>query len=402
MLSIRNFTSQYVANSLRGVAIRATIESPSSGVPIIATHNGTFHCDEALACGLLRHLLPYKNANIVRTRDSPTIDRANIVVDVGGVYDHTNLRYDHHQNSFQDTMVTEKKSYLTRLSSAGLVYKHYGKTLIQDYVREILSSSAREDVLLVTKWEKERRELTEEETTILFDVVYRSFVEAVDGVDNGVEICRIEPTNGSSGGKEKGVAAIAAKAVAIKKNYSTNTDLADRVGRLHTWWNDPFHGDVQVENSAFLEAMELCAVEFFQTVSFYAFNWLPARTVVEKAFHDARSIHPSGAIVVLSSSGSPWKAHLFSLEEEHNVVGRSKYILFSDGRSWRVQAVPVEPNGFASREALPFKGLRNEELSRASGIEGGVFVHASGFIGGMATYEGALALAMKALEMPSE
>ena len=32
----------------------------------IGTHNGTFHCDEALACYLLRKLPEYKDAEIVR------------------------------------------------------------------------------------------------------------------------------------------------------------------------------------------------------------------------------------------------------------------------------------------------------------------------------------------------
>ena len=32
----------------------------------IGTHNGTFHCDEALACFLLRKLPEYKDAEIVR------------------------------------------------------------------------------------------------------------------------------------------------------------------------------------------------------------------------------------------------------------------------------------------------------------------------------------------------
>ena len=54
------------------------------------------------------------------------------------------------------------------------------------------------------------------------------------------------------------------------------------------------------------------------------------------------------------------------------------------GGNWRVQAVPVSPESFESRKALPeaWRGLRDEELSRVSGIEGGIFVHASGFIGG--------------------
>ena len=37
--------------------------------------------------------------------------------------------------------------------------------------------------------------------------------------------------------------------------------------------------------------------------------------------------------------------------------------------------------------------------SAASGVPGGVFVHASGFIGGAATFEGAVAMAAKALDM---
>ncbi len=32
----------------------------------IGTHNGTFHCDEVLACFLLKQLPNYSNAEIVR------------------------------------------------------------------------------------------------------------------------------------------------------------------------------------------------------------------------------------------------------------------------------------------------------------------------------------------------
>lgn len=44
----------------------------------------------------------------------------------------------------------------------------------------------------------------------------------------------------------------------------------------------------------------------------------------------------------------------------------------------------MSPESFDSRKALPeaWRGLRDEELSRVSGIEGGIFIHASGFIGG--------------------
>lgn len=61
----------------------------------------------------------------------------------------------------------------------------------------------------------------------------------------------------------------------------------------------------------------------------------------------------------------------------------------------------IAPDRFESRKALPaqWRGLRDEELSRESGIPGGVFIHMSGFIGGNQTFEGALAMAKAALTL---
>lgn len=60
----------------------------------------------------------------------------------------------------------------------------------------------------------------------------------------------------------------------------------------------------------------------------------------------------------------------------------------------------TSPSSFESRKALPlpWRGLRDDELSRESGIPGCVFVHMSGFIGGNQTYDGALAMARAALK----
>ena len=44
-------------------------------------------------------------------------------------------------------------------------------------------------------------------------------------------------------------------------------------------------------------------------------------------------------------------------------------------------------------------GLRDAALCEAAAIEGCKFCHASGFIGGNATYEGALAMALKTIEL---
>ena len=47
----------------------------------IGTHNGAFHCDEVLACAMLKQLPEYKEAEIVRTRDQALLDECDIVVD---------------------------------------------------------------------------------------------------------------------------------------------------------------------------------------------------------------------------------------------------------------------------------------------------------------------------------
>eukprot|EP01138_Halocafeteria_seosinensis_P013840 gb/GECG01014133.1/.p1 GENE.gb/GECG01014133.1/~~gb/GECG01014133.1/.p1 ORF type:complete len:198 (+),score=15.23 gb/GECG01014133.1/:1-594(+) len=101
-------------------------EKPNNDTSYICTHHGKFHCDEALACAMLKLLPQFANIPIVRTRTPEIINDAHIVVDVGGEYDASRNRFDHHQPEFQGTM----ENYSIRLSSAGLVYKHFGKEVI--------------------------------------------------------------------------------------------------------------------------------------------------------------------------------------------------------------------------------------------------------------------------------
>lgn len=50
------------------------------------------HCDEALACAMLKMLPEWSDAAIVRTRDEAELAKCDAVVDVGGVYDPGTLR----------------------------------------------------------------------------------------------------------------------------------------------------------------------------------------------------------------------------------------------------------------------------------------------------------------------
>ncbi|KAI0681814.1 GAMM1 protein [Cytidiella melzeri] len=323
----------------------------------IGTHNGTFHCDEALAVYLLRLTEAYADADLKRSRDPAVLDTCTIVVDVGGVYDESKQRFDHHQRGFTEVF---GHGFDTKLSSAGLVYKHFGREIIARSLKTTLDDQ-RVDVL----WLK----------------LYKEFIEAIDGIDNGISQY---PSD-------------------IKPRYRLRTDVSARVGFLNPAWNQSF--DPQIVDAQFLKASKLVGDEFMERLEYYANAWLPARDLVAAALKNRTQAEPDGKIILFESY-APWKEHLFELEGELHIATPEQpiYVIYPDETAgqWRVQAVPVSPESFESRKALPeaWRGLRDEELSKVAGVDGCVFIHASGFIGGNKTRDGALALAKLALTIP--
>jgi uncharacterized UPF0160 family protein len=65
--------------------------------------------------------------------------------------------------------------------------------------------------------------------------------------------------------------------------------------------------------------------------------------------------------------------------------------------------VPASPESFDSRKKLPtpWRGVRDDALSALIGVDGAIFVHASGFIGGHKTKDGALSMAIQVTVLPS-
>ena len=226
----------------------------------------------------------------------------------------------------------------------------------------------------------------------IYLATYRSFMEAVDAIDNGVD-------RFPGAGPPK---------------YASSTDLASSVGELNPAWNEP-QGDAQLD-AAFAKAVALTGAEFEGAVLSLARVWLPARKIVEDALAGRAGVDASGAIMELAQI-CPWKSHLFEMEagDAALAVDPVKFVLYEDDRErkWRVQAVPVSAASFANRVSLPAAlcGLRGADLDAAAakglagGISpppGGVFIHASGFTGGPDTREGALAYARAALADTAE
>ena len=295
----------------------------------IGTHSGTFHADEVLACAMLRILSP--ESQIVRTRDESLLKNCDIVVDVGGVYSHTAKRYDHHQRGFEECF---SKSFSTKLSSAGLVYKHYGKQVISSILK---------------------MEDTEKVDTI-FDRIYKQFIEAFDGIDNGIDRYPKD----------------------VKSKYNDYTNISSLIGGMNGTWVEP----EDQQDVRFKEALEFMTKIFKRTIVVCGTSWLPARELVLNGLLTMKNQ------TIVFDEYVPWKSHFYELEEEllksKKLKKKALFVVYPTGDTWRVTCVSVSETSFENRLSLPeqWRGLRDSELDKVTKLSGCTFVHASGFTGG--------------------
>jgi hypothetical protein len=100
---------------------------------VLATHGGKFHCDEVFAYAVLRLALGLQAAGedhvLHRTRKPELIEGADIVWDVGSLFDAAANRFDHHQRG------APLRADGTPFSSAGLVWQVYGERAVAALLR---------------------------------------------------------------------------------------------------------------------------------------------------------------------------------------------------------------------------------------------------------------------------
>lgn len=264
-------------------------------------------------------------------------------------------RFDHHQRSFNESMhsLNADHKWTTKLSSAGLIYYHYGREVIKT---------------LIGAHGEDKNTLA-----LIYDKMYENFVEEVDAIDNGVN-------------QFDGV-----------KKYKISSTLSNRVSFLNPAWNDSSPN----EWKGFENAMVMVGREFTNKVEYYMSVWLPARNIVQEAFNKRSEVDDSSKILELTQS-CPWKEHLFAIEEENKLSEEQQiiYVLYADqAGNWRLQCVPKSSDTFENRKSIKkeWQGIRDKELSDLSGIDGCIFVHSSGFIGGNKTHNGALKMAKESL-----
>ncbi|MFA6338957.1 MAG: MYG1 family protein [Candidatus Paceibacterota bacterium] len=119
----------------------------------VVTHCGGFHADDVFATATLFIVFGEDNIEVIRTRDPEIIKNANIVFDVGHIYDVEKNRFDHHQGG-DDLMRKNGIPY----ASFGLVWKNFASRIIPH--QEII------------------------------DAIDKNLVQPVDAGDNGVVIAK--------------------------------------------------------------------------------------------------------------------------------------------------------------------------------------------------------------------
>lgn len=105
-----------------------------------------------------------------------------------------------------------------KLSSAGLIFKHFGKEVVRNATKET--------------WDLD---LSDEQVDKVYQKMYKKLIFEVDAIDNGVSQTKEQLT------------------------YMIASGLASRVDRYNTAWNDP--ADVNIQDQ-FKKAMVIAEEEF--------------------------------------------------------------------------------------------------------------------------------------------
>lgn len=322
----------------------------------IITHGGVFHADDAMATAIALAagnggLSSFKletdiKERVTRTRDRDVLehgikDHDTILVDVGGCLDPEEGMYDHHftRKDEEGNIISFPAGVRENgipYAAAGLLWKFYGFAAISTELQDVPP--------------------TMELLSAVISKVDAEVIQAIDAADVGHEA------------------------------HAGGLSLSRIVAQMNPTWLE-----VDKEfDEGFIEAVKLCMDVLRNSV------WSAVAEELAKEKVEEAVAKIDGGIVQLEEF-CPWMEYLPTLEDGEDVL---MVIFPSEAGTWMAQGVPVAPRSFETRCSHPeaVRGLRDEALAEATGVEDAVFVHPGGFIGGAKSKEGALALARAAIK----
>lgn len=289
----------------------------------VVTHNGLFHADEAFGVAFLSLLLGSEEVRVVRTRNPAQIEQADVALDVGGIYDNSKFRYDHHQREF--TEVHEGTS--VKLAACGLIWRHFGSIVIT----------------------KLHPELDVEQVQTLWQSVDETICRPVDLQDNGQGTFKVE-------GAE-------AQALTITMMVSSFNQ-------------QDIYSPAQDE--VFMRVVEI--------LKEYVLNFLRAGANKLQLLKEAEEAVRAqlGSKVLVLDKFLPYREAVLKANAEEG--GQFDLVAYPAKGQWNIQTVPVDDtpeNFYSQRISLPERlwGLTGPDASKESlGGSALVFCHKTGFL----------------------
>lgn len=308
---------------------------------IIATHSGKFHADDVWAAAVLNLMFP--GSELLRTRDPAVIARADFAVDVGGVWDPENGRFDHHQKGFQGARASG-----VVYASAGLVWKEYGPRC----------------VALVA--EQAGHALSPTQATEIAHAIDADLVQYLDMSDTGAA-----------------------------RNAPGSYGLSAIISGFNPGWLDEQAAGSAAAADAlrmtrFRRAMEI-ATDILRNGVLYRVGALLA---VQQVRQSQRL--DDGRLLFLENSALPWASIV------RNEMPQVLFVISHSVAEQRymLHTVPSAAESFEARKDLPrsWAGLQGEELAAATGVSDAVFCHNNLFIAACKSWDGVLNMARQALD----
>ena len=283
----------------------------------IITHNGSYHNDELFAVALFAYYLELKNEKyeIIRTRDEEKIAHADIVIDVGGEYDPAHLRFDHHQLSF--TKLHEKSAI--KMASMGIVF---------DYIIGKI---------------KEEQLFGEDTKHITDDALFKislNVVRPIDAHDNGIDLSSL-------------------------KDIYSEYPLDRFIDRFQ--YEKEYDEDFTSADEAFLYVHNMLKIFIKRTIQGLLKkekDYIISKEIVNKI---------NGDVVIFE--------HSISMRRIIEETGRIRYIIIPrDDGKWNTITAYIKDEEFNRRTYFPasWRGLRDKELEKETGVRGAIFCHKGG------------------------
>ena len=271
---------------------------------------------------------------LYRTRDQAIIDSTNaIVYDVGGEFNPEKKRYDHHQKGFSEIRPDE-----ITYSSAGLIWREYGVEIVKKL--------------------GENKGVDGEMAAEVVSRVDDALVRGIDARDNGQG--------------EKG----------------DSMSVSSVISTFNALWDENEDAD-----TCFVKACEIAGMILEREVK-VAISSACGRKLIADRIKTA-----GGAVLVMDKFIGGWLEEVVTSDDPK--AANLLYAVFpATSGDWNVQAIPPTiEDMMAQRKPFPegWRGLRDEELVRASGVETAIFCHTAGFFAVAKTKEDAISLAEKAV-----